>query len=167
MLSQADLPLNLLMQWTQISNFLKVKSLKVKEGIYTSPFMSQDEHLTHMLHVNLAPSIFHWLNLQHIHQIAAVNPLFHFTQKNSKPCGKDHSLSSFWFDISFYYFLPLGSLHCDGRMTWRGNTGTKWPSSASMVKAQSGAVAAVKVMMQWKPFPSYSCALGHCGTISG
>lgn len=101
-------------------------------------------------------SIFHWLNLQHIHsihKIAAVNPLFHFTQ-NSKPCGKDHSLSSLWFDISFYYFLPLGSVHSDGRMTWRANTGTKWPSSASMAKAQSRAATAVKVMMQWKPFAS-------------
>lgn len=121
------------------------------------------------LSTNLAHSIFHWLNLQYIHpiqRIAAVNTLFHFTQK-FKPCGKDHSLSSLWFDFSFYYFLPLGLLSCDGRTTWRGNTGTKWPSSASMAKAQSRAAAAVKVMMQWKPFASYSCASGHCGTISG
>lgn len=120
--------------------------------------------------MNLAHFIFPWLNLQHIHliqRIAAVNPLFHFTQK-SKPCGKDHSLSSLWFDISFYYFfLPVGLLHCDGRMTWRGNTGTKWPSSASMAKAQSRAAAAVKVMMQWKLFASFFYALGHSGTISG
>lgn len=132
-----------------------------------SRLLSLDAHLTQKL--NLAHSIFRWLNLQYIHPIqrmAAANALFHFTQ-NFKPCGKDHSLSSLWFDISFYYFLPLGSLHCDGRTTWRGNTGTKWPSSASMAKAQSRAAAVVKVMMQWKPFASYSCASGPRGTISG
>lgn len=114
-----------------------------------------------MLHVNLTHSIFHLLNLQHIQpntENSGSKSTFPFHSKKSKPCGKDHSLSSLWFDISFYYFLPPGSLHCDGRRTWRGNTGTKWPSSASMAKAQSRAVAAVKVMMQWKPFPSYPCA---------
>lgn len=61
--------------------------------------------------VHLARSIFYWLNLHHsptIQRITTVNTLFHFTQK-CKPCGKDHSLSSLLFDISFFhYFLPLG-----------------------------------------------------------
>lgn len=50
-------------------------------------------------------------------------------------------------------------MSCDGNMaTWRANTGTKWPSSASMAKAQSRVAAAVKVMMQGKPFALYFCA---------
>lgn len=59
-------------------------------------------------------------------------------------------------------------MSCDGNMaTWRANTGTKWPSSASMAKAQSRVAAAVKVMMQGKPFALYFCARGHGGAISG
>lgn len=126
--------------------------------------------------MNILPRSWEWIGLfpyfidsicsisSQIQRKAAVNTLFYFTVK-FKPRGKDHSLSSLWFDISFYYFLPLGWLHCDGRTAWRGNTGTKWPSSASTARAQSSAAAAVKVMMQWKPFVSFSWASGHSGPI--
>lgn len=100
---------------------------------------------------------------------AALNPLFHFTQ-TLRLLVNPILCPSLWFDISFHYVLPVGSLLCDDGTTWRVNTGTKCPSSSSLAKAQSGAACcgqgydAVKTI---RPRTSPPSAVGHWRVISG
>lgn len=119
--------------------------------------------------MTLVHFIFHGLNLLHIRSVqrpAAVNPLFHFTQ-NGGPAVKSILCSA--SDLTSPFIMPCRRALCAVMAGRRGELmlAQSGPPEHQRQKPQSGAVAPVKVMTQWKPFASYPCTGGKCPVISG